>query len=110
FDLRDGRMTGFELLLRWTSPTLGEVSPGEFIPLAEQNGLAGQITERVIRLARRLLPQLPTAWLQGLVIALNVSAGEFQNPNLAQRLRPLLKDCQSHGLDLEIEVTETQLM
>ena len=73
-DIRTGKAVGFEALLRWKHPTRGEVSPADFIPIAEDTGVILQIGEWVLRTACREA----ATWTQPLTIAVNVSA--VRNP------------------------------
>ena len=104
-----GGVVGAEALLRWNDPELGPVSPGVFIPLAEESGyiitLGSWVMEQAVQEAAR--------WLRSgspLVMAVNVSALEFRQPDFVERLTRLLV---KHGLPatlLELELTETILL
>ena len=103
-----GRMAlnGFEALLRWHSPTRGMVSPGEFIPLAEETGLIVPIGAWVLREACKAA----TAWPEPVSVAVNVSAVQFRQPRFVDTVSAALK---GSGLDpsrLELEVTETIML
>jgi diguanylate cyclase (GGDEF)-like protein len=105
-----GEICGAEVLLRWTSPTRGAVSPGRFIPLAESTGLIVPIGDYVLRAACAQM----RAWLdrhgRSPRLAINLSALQFALPDLAQRLQRALAE---HGLApglLEVEITETAAM
>lgn len=108
-DLRAGRCTGAEALLRWRHPALGDVSPAEFVPLVEQTALARPMTEWVLGAA---LDQQVEWRAQGasIAVSVNVSARNLEEadflPRLAAHLarRGLPADC------LELELTETALM
>lgn len=108
-DLRDGRLTSVEALLRWNSPTMGAVSPDRFIPVAEETGLILPIGAWVIDQA---LAQLSVWRAQGLAvprIAVNVSARQLRSADFAHDLAASLT---AHGVPpacLEIEVTESAL-
>jgi diguanylate cyclase (GGDEF)-like protein/PAS domain S-box-containing protein len=104
------RLTGFEALLRWTNPTLGAVSPGRFIPIAEALGLMPEIGAWVLREACRQA----RAWLDAghadFNIAVNVSAQQLQRPGLVQAIADAIAE---HGIPpsvLDIELTESSLM
>jgi len=108
--LSDGSLTGFEALLRWRSPELGLVSPGEFIPVAEEAGLISPIGHWMLR--ESALQQ--RAWQrQGLMpvrMAVNVSTMQFHQHEFVDTVRGALADS---GIDpdlLEIEVTESVLV
>jgi diguanylate cyclase (GGDEF)-like protein len=109
-DLRTGRISGAEALLRWTHPIRGEVSPAQFIPVAEASGLILPIGAWVLRQAC----EQARAWIDvGLplaTIAVNVSGVEFQHEKFLEGLFTILHDT---GLDprfLELELTESVLM
>jgi len=107
--LDTGLCLGAEALLRWTHPELGSVSPGEFIPLIERMTLAKPTTTWVLDTA---LNQL-AAWLtqrMDLVLSVNVSAGNLNEPDFVDRVTSLLA---RHGIPphrLELEVTESAVM
>ena len=108
-ELATGRCIGAEALLRWRHPVLGEVSPGEFIPVVEQTSLARATTRWVLERALRQL----AAWQRaGLVtqVAVNVSAVNLLEPDFCAHV---LARLQAHGLApaaLAIEITESALM
>ncbi|RUO31260.1 EAL domain-containing protein [Aliidiomarina soli] len=110
FDLRSGQCTGVEALARWTHPVLGEVSPNEFIPVAEKTGLIVPFSEWVIRRAaadfKRLVladPDLPS-------VSVNISPLHFLREHFVERLAELLTECQLDAQYLDIEVTESVLL
>jgi len=108
-ELTTGRCVGAEALLRWRHPTLGEISPGEFIPVIEQTSLARATTRWVLE---RALRQLSTWQRAGLVtqLAVNVSAVNLLEPDFCAHVLARLR---AHGLApdaLAIEITESALM
>lgn len=106
FDLRQQRMTGAEVLLRWSSPQWGEVSPAEFIPLAESNGLIVGIGEWVLKQAALQLKQWQQQALPPITLAINLSALQFIQPGLAATAAALIT---AEGLtpgQFELELTE----
>ncbi|MFC5512418.1 putative bifunctional diguanylate cyclase/phosphodiesterase [Massilia jejuensis] len=108
-ELGTGRCVGAEALLRWRHPALGEIAPGEFIPVIEQTALARATTRWVLERALRQL----VAWRHaGLVtqVAVNVSAVNLLEPDFCAHV---LGRLQAHGLApgaLAIEITESALM
>lgn len=109
-DLTSGRITAVEALLRWESPDLGWVSPGRFIPLAEQTGLIVPIGEWVLRQACAQNRAWQQMGLPPIRMAVNLSARQFEQSNLSYTVGQIL---QETGLDpayLELEVTESFIM
>ena len=105
-----GRITGVEALLRWNSAELGSVSPGAFIPLAEETGLIVAIGEWVVHEACRQNAQWQRQGLPAVTVAVNLSALQFRQSNLPEIVRGAL---QAHGLAarwLELELTESVVM
>ena len=109
-NLADDRCVGLEALLRWQSPELGPVSPGEFVPIAERHGLIQRLTERLVSLVTDDLHAQPAAPLAGLRLSLNMSALQVPNGILLPLVRPLVQLCQELDMGLELEITETQMV
>jgi diguanylate cyclase (GGDEF)-like protein/PAS domain S-box-containing protein len=109
-DLLTGEISGAEALIRWTHPTRGSVSPGQFIPVAEDCGLILPIGNWVLREAC----QQARTWLDaGLApgrIAVNISAIEFRNEGFLEGVFAILKDTGLDPASLELELTESVLM
>ncbi|MGZ4122043.1 MAG: putative bifunctional diguanylate cyclase/phosphodiesterase [Tumebacillaceae bacterium] len=109
-DLATNRITGMETLVRWNNPDLGFISPGVFIPVAEETGLIVEIGEWVLRTACAQNKAWQDAGYAPLRVAVNLSARQFVNHDLVQTVRNVLQDT---GLDpnwLELEITESILM
>ena len=109
-DIKNGELVGAEALLRWENPELGNVSPNEFIPLAEETGLITDIGEWVLMQACLTA----AAWQQhapgGIRISVNVSPVQFRNTDLVRTVNNAL---QASGLPaslLELEITERLLV
>lgn len=108
-DCRTLEPVGAEALVRWNHPTRGMISPGIFIPIAEQAGLMSAMGLSILRMAVRQCRQ----WLDDGVsrkVAVNVSPIQFENPNLVPEILAVLSE---HRVDpglLEIEITESMLM
>ncbi|SDN86899.1 diguanylate cyclase/phosphodiesterase with PAS/PAC sensor(s) [Halomonas shengliensis] len=105
-----GAVHGAEALLRWHHPSLGPVSPGEFIPLAERSGLILPLGERLLHLVAGQLRR----WLgQGLApprIAVNLSAREFWQADLVNRVRRLYREYDLPAGQIGFELTESVLL
>jgi diguanylate cyclase (GGDEF)-like protein len=102
-------ITGVEALVRWQHPELGLVSPGVFIPIAEANGLIVPIGEWVLRTAcaQAIVWQ---AKMPSLKIAVNLSARQFQQPNLVGLVANVLSETGLPSSSLELEITESTVM
>ncbi len=108
-DLRHGGLFGFEALLRWRHPELGMVSPATFIPLAESSGLIIPIGEWVLREACRQA-SIWTKSSHPVMIAVNLSALQFQRGNLVDSVASALADSGLPANLLELELTESMLL
>jgi EAL domain-containing protein (putative c-di-GMP-specific phosphodiesterase class I) len=108
-DLSSGRVVGAEALLRWRDPELGEVSPGEFIPVAEESGFIVAIGDWVLR---RAVAQA-AAWLAAgmpMPVSVNVSALQFQQPGFVDGVANALREAGLAPRWLELELTESILI
>lgn len=114
-DLRTRKLSGAEVLLRWRDAELGEVSPGLFIPLAEDRGLIDRITTLVLQQSNRQL----VSWRQlgkdlqqqfGVRLAVNISAKTVDNTDLAAAYIALIQASDLSPQYYELELTETGLM
>lgn len=105
--VKTGLVIGAEALLRWNHPTFGNVSPAEFIPIAENNGLILSIGEWVLRTATEQL----NAWIKNdmskIVMSVNLSAIQFRYPNLPELVSDILKSSGVEPEFLELELTES---
>ena len=106
-----GDMLGAEALVRWLHPQRGMVSPGEFIPLAEQTGLILPLGRRVMRMACDQLAlwaaQTRTA---GWSVAVNVSAHEFRHPHFVSQVLETLRESGASPGRLKLELTESLML
>ncbi|HEV8626696.1 MAG TPA: EAL domain-containing protein, partial [Acidimicrobiia bacterium] len=105
-DLRTGRITGAEALVRWNHPEKGLLYPGAFVPLAEQTGLVGALGEFVIAAACEQLAAWRLDGLPDLTVAVNVSASELGEGLVEYVTRALRLACIP-GQALELELTES---
>ncbi|HLP99060.1 MAG TPA: EAL domain-containing protein [Sideroxyarcus sp.] len=106
----DGRMVGVEALLRWQHPELGLISPAEFVPIAEDSGQITHIGEWVLRTAIRQLKDWLDSGLPPMVIAVNLSAAQFRQPNLTEQVTRILDEAGVPHHLLELELTEAVAM
>ncbi|GJD93158.1 bifunctional diguanylate cyclase/phosphodiesterase [Methylobacterium iners] len=101
-----GRVSSAEALVRWRHPAHGLVSPGAFIPLAEETGLIVPIGEWVLQTACRMA----STWPSNMRVAVNVSAIQFRNAGLVQTVMQALAASGLPAYRLELEITESVLM
>ncbi|MCC6707115.1 MAG: EAL domain-containing protein [Gammaproteobacteria bacterium] len=107
---RTTQVVGLEALLRWTDPESGPVSPGAFIPLAEETGLILPIGEWVIDEACRQARQWDARGLPSVPISVNVSGVQFERQDVAEIVRDAVTRHQLPPGRLEIEITESAIM
>jgi diguanylate cyclase (GGDEF)-like protein len=105
-NLASNEISGFEALIRWNHPQRGLVSPGTFIPLAEEIGFIVPMGEWVIREACATAAR----WPGDASVAINISAVQFRNPGLMQIIVGALATSGLNPTRLEIEITETVLL
>jgi diguanylate cyclase (GGDEF)-like protein/PAS domain S-box-containing protein len=105
-DLCTGRIRGYEALLRWRHPELGDVSPAQFIPVAEESGLIVGIGAWALREACRAA----TAWPDDVVLSVNLSPAQFKNTGLVKTVRTALEDHRLPSYRLQLEITESVLL
>ncbi|MDB5620220.1 EAL domain-containing protein [Tardiphaga sp.] len=98
----DGVIVAFEVLIRWHHPERGLVSPGIFIPIAEETGLIGAIDEWVLREACREA----ASWANDLSIAINLSPVDFRRGDVVAMLMNVLMETGLSPERVEIEITE----
>ena len=108
--LFDGHITGVEALLRWHTPEFGNVTPAEFIPIAEESGLIIPIGEWVLARACRQLRTWKDEGVQGLVVSINVSVLQLLRGNLLRHLSDMLAEYDFAPGCIELELTESTIM
>ena len=108
-DLRTGQIVGAEALIRWRDPELGEISPGQFIPVAEETGLIIAIGDWVLEQAVRQAARWRDAGMP-MPVSINVSALQFQQADFIDRVAAVLQDHRLAGKLLELELTESILV
>ncbi|MFZ1813545.1 MAG: EAL domain-containing protein [Rhizobiaceae bacterium] len=104
--LQDGTLLGFESLARWIDPELGFVSPGKFIPLAEERGIIAPLTESLLLQAARAAAE----WPDELFLSFNLSSVQLVDPSTADNIMDIIRRAGLPPHRLEIEVTETAMM
>jgi diguanylate cyclase (GGDEF)-like protein len=109
-DTRTGEVRSAEALIRWVHPSRGIISPAEFIPLAEECGLIGDIGAWVIREACRQTRAWQLDGVPSLRVSVNLSASQFRDRGLVECIRGALDDAGLEARYLEIELTESAVM
>ena len=104
-DLHSGALTGFEMLARWNSPTHGMISPEIFIPIAEEIGAIGDLSQNLIAQALNDARD----WDPQLSLSVNISPLQLRDPWFAQKLLKMLVEANFPPSRLEIEITESCL-
>ncbi|VXD04603.1 Sensor domain-containing phosphodiesterase [Pseudomonas sp. 8Z] len=107
--LANGQITGAEALLRWRHPTLGAVSPAEFIPLAEKTALMRPLS---LWVARHVIAQAALWWQQGRAwkVSFNLCAADVEDDQFVDQLIDLLQTHSLPAAAIELEFTESALM
>lgn len=105
FDVSQGLTTGFEVLARWRSPLLGEVSPVDFIPMAERTGQINRITQAVLRKAIAVSAELPPS----IRLSVNLSANDIGSPSAIEQIVALCARSRGH-CRIDFEITETAIL
>jgi diguanylate cyclase (GGDEF)-like protein len=110
-NLDSGKLTGFEALIRWQHPEKGFISPGEFIPIAEETGLIIPIGLWVLREACQQLKTWQVKFKPlNLQMSVNLSVKQFRQINLIQSIDRILQETQLESQYLKIEITESAIM
>ena len=109
-DLKNGRISGFEALIRWNSPSKGMISPMEFIPIAEETGLIIPIGEWVLHTACKQTKLWQDKGYYPFNIAINLSAKQFRQANLVEIINNIIVETGINPKDVELEITETMAM
>lgn len=109
-NIATGQVIGAEALVRWQNPDRGIISPGEFIPLAEETGLIIQIGEWVLLSACAQAASWLAAGFSPFTISVNLSARQLSDPELKARIVQILETTGLEPANLELEMTESALV
>ena len=104
-DLRTGHIIGFEVLARWEHPLSGLIPPDRFIPIAEEHGLIGRLSEQIMLAAMTQA----TDWDPAIKLSVNISPSQLADSWLAQRIVRLLTEARFPADRLIVEITESSL-
>lgn len=110
FDVKTRQIIGVEALLRWHNLALGNITPDEFIPIAEHTGLIVPIGRFVIKQSLHFLQQWQNIYQQKYTMAVNLSPRQFRDAELLNVIKKALSDTNISAEDLELEITEGVLM
>lgn len=106
-DLNNGQMVGLEALLRWRSERYGQITPDEFIPIAETSGQILNLGRWVMAAAMLEFSQYRDQLPEGLRLSINLSPRQIQSPDLKTDILHALKANNISGRHLDLEITET---
>lgn len=109
-DVRSGRISGLEALVRWEHPAQGLVSPDDFVPLLEETGLIVSVGEWVLHNACAQYRRWRESGFPALRVSVNVSARQFREHSLLDRVRQTLRDESIPAEHLELKITESTAM
>ncbi|WP_343781810.1 EAL domain-containing protein [Alkalibacillus silvisoli] len=110
YDLQSNEITGFEALCRWNHEEMGYIPPDRFIPLAEKTGLILEIGDWVIYEACRQNKLWQNEGLEKVKVSVNLSAKQFLQRNLVERVSEILEETGLESKYLELEITESIAM
>jgi len=108
--IADGRLRGFEALLRWQHPSAGDVPPGLFIPLLEETRLINKLGSWIFEQGAEQRSRWDEVFDPGLVLSVSVSPTQFSMPNLASEIRRAMQRFNLKPGQLEVEITEASLV
>lgn len=108
--LENNQLIGMEALLRWNHPEKGMISPGDFIPLAEETGLIESIGEWVLRTACTQNKAWQESGYPPVCVSVNMSARQFRSRNVVELVGSILDETGLEGQYLELEITESIIM
>lgn len=109
-DLKSGNITGVEALVRWTSPTLGAVSPAEFIPIAEQSVSIEKLGAYVLKSSLKAIKDINKKFNSDISLSVNISPRQFSRENFFNTIQESVESSQFPAHLLELEITESTAM
>ncbi|MGB5716675.1 MAG: EAL domain-containing protein, partial [Gammaproteobacteria bacterium] len=109
-DLASGRVNSVEALVRWRHPAIGMIPPDEFIPIAEKTGLITSLGYWVLETACRQIRQWQDSGFEQLTVAVNLSAVQFRQLDLLEKIHDTLEATAICAHQLELEITESTIM
>ncbi|MED3625251.1 EAL domain-containing protein [Neobacillus thermocopriae] len=109
-DIQENQLAGFEVLLRYTHPTIGMVSPSEFIPICEKIGIIHEVTEWVLKEVLKQQKKWKDTGFGEIPIAINISPTTLENPSFLHIVQSLMKQFETNPTSIEFEITEDAFM
>jgi diguanylate cyclase (GGDEF)-like protein len=109
-ELESGKIVGMEALVRWQHPVKGMISPGEFIPLAEETGLINALGEWVLRHACIQLREWLNKGYPPLILSVNISSRQLDDKRFVEKVQKVLADTNVPTELIELEITESAVM
>ncbi len=103
---KTNKVIGVEALIRWQHPEKGRVSPGEFIPLAEETGMILKLGDWILNESLRQLKEWQNKGYLDLIVSVNIAPQQFQQDNFIVKIKQLLQQYQLEAEYLELEITE----
>jgi diguanylate cyclase (GGDEF)-like protein/PAS domain S-box-containing protein len=107
FNIKTGRIIGMEALVRWNHPIIGKISPGKFIPLAEETGMIIPLGEWIIKESCKQVVEWDKKNYPPLPVSINVSVRQFGDNEFITKVEQILKETKVNPAMLEFEVTES---
>lgn len=108
YNAQSGTVMGGEVLMRWHHPRRGMISPEQFIPLAEQNGLITRITQYALQHVAKEIIANNSIHLHDMTLFFNVSAADFKNNEILRECRAFIQKTQRTDLHIGLEITERE--
>jgi len=105
-NLKTRRITGFEAVPRWIHPTIGEIPPDRFIPIAEESGLIHELADQLLRQAC----SVAVRWPEDAILSIDVFSSQLKNRELKSQILAILRETGLPPQRLEIEITESTLV
>ncbi|MEO6335152.1 MAG: bifunctional diguanylate cyclase/phosphodiesterase [Pyrinomonadaceae bacterium] len=111
-DLRNLQLAGFEALVRWNHPTLGQIPPDRFIPISESTGLIVPMTLMILETACSQMVEWQKRFGESAArfVSVNISGVHFANPLLVDQIKDVLEKTGVSPSNLKLEITETAIM
>jgi diguanylate cyclase (GGDEF)-like protein len=103
---KTNKIVGVEALIRWQHPEKGRISPGQFIPLAEETGMILKLGDWILNESLRQLKEWQNRGYMDLIVSVNIAPQQFQQDNFIFKIKQLLQQHQLKAEYLELEITE----